>query len=115
MFDELGSHAWVVESLRDGKTRVITEDSLAAMLNGVPTREAVGVTFFLQVGVVQNIGPAALNKRRRFTTVVIETPTGRRKAALLVMTAFNTLQTRQRGNHPKTGRSAYSAESQPFS
>lgn len=40
MFEELArSHAWMVEGLPDVETRVITEDSLAAMLDGVPFRE----------------------------------------------------------------------------
>ncbi|MCI9888873.1 hypothetical protein JT358_10445 [Micrococcales bacterium 31B] len=57
MFEELArSHAWLVEGLPDIDTRVITEDSLAAMLDGVPIREAIGATFFLQVGAFQNDG-----------------------------------------------------------
>ena len=37
MFEELArSHAWMVEGLPDVETRVITEDSLAAMLDGRP-------------------------------------------------------------------------------
>ena len=57
MFEELArSHAWMVEGLPDVETRVITEDSLAAMLDGVPFREAIGATFFLQVGAFQNGG-----------------------------------------------------------
>ena len=46
----------MVEGLPDVETRVITEDSLAAMLDGVPFREAIGATFFLQVGAFQNGG-----------------------------------------------------------
>lgn len=57
MFEELArSHAWMVDGLPDVETRVITEDSLAAMLDGVPFREAIGATFFLQVGALQNGG-----------------------------------------------------------
>jgi len=46
----------MVEGLPEVETRVITEDSLAAMLDGVPLREAIGATFFLQVGAWQNGG-----------------------------------------------------------
>ena len=57
MFEELArSHAWMVEGLPDVETKVITEDSLAAMLDGVPLREAIGATFLLQVGALQNDG-----------------------------------------------------------
>lgn len=57
MFDELArSHAWMVEGLSDVETKVITEDSIAAMLDGVPLREAIGATFFLQVGALLNGG-----------------------------------------------------------
>jgi hypothetical protein len=57
MFEELArSHAWMVEGLPDVETKVITEESLAAMLDGVPLREAIGATFFLQVGALQNGG-----------------------------------------------------------
>ena len=57
IFEELArSHAWMVEGLPEVETRVITEDSLAAMLDGVPLREAIGATFFLQVGAWQNGG-----------------------------------------------------------
>ncbi|MFJ3113739.1 hypothetical protein ACIPI2_07025 [Micrococcus luteus] len=57
MFEELArSHAWMVESLPEVETKVITESSLAAMLDGVPLRDAIGATFFLQVGAMQNGG-----------------------------------------------------------
>lgn len=57
IFEELArSHAWMVEGLSDVETRVINEDSLAAMLDGVSLREAIGATFFLQVGALQNGG-----------------------------------------------------------
>jgi hypothetical protein len=57
MFEELArSHAWMVEGLPDVETTVITEGSLAAMLDGVPLREAIGATFVLQVGAAQNGG-----------------------------------------------------------
>lgn len=57
MFEELArSHAWMVEGLLDVDTTVITEDSLAAMLGGVSLRDAIGATFFLQVGAAMNGG-----------------------------------------------------------
>lgn len=57
IFDELArSHAWMVEGLPHVQTKVISEESLAAMLDGVPLREAIGATFFLQVGALQNGG-----------------------------------------------------------
>lgn len=57
MFEELTrSHAWMVEGLNDVETKVITEDSLATMLDGVPLQEAIAATFFLQVGALQNGG-----------------------------------------------------------
>lgn len=66
MFEEVArSHAWMVEGLPDVDTKVITEQALADMLEGVPLREAIGATFFLQVGVFQNSGiydPAWLDR-----------------------------------------------------
>lgn len=57
MRDELSrSHAWMVEGLPHVDTKVITEQSLAAMLDGVPLREAIGAVFFLQVGAQRNGG-----------------------------------------------------------
>jgi hypothetical protein len=57
MFEELArSQAWMVDGLVDVDTKVITESSLADMLGGVPVREAIGATFFLQVGAAQNGG-----------------------------------------------------------
>jgi len=57
MFDEVSrSHAWMVEGLGAVPTKVITEASLAGMLDGVSLREAIGATFFLQVGAWQNGG-----------------------------------------------------------
>lgn len=57
MFDELArSHAWMVEGLPQVETKVITEDSLAVMFDGVPLREAIGATFLLQVGALLNGG-----------------------------------------------------------
>jgi hypothetical protein len=57
MFEELArSHAWLVEGLPDVDTQVITEESLASMLGGLPLRETIGATFFLQVGALQNEG-----------------------------------------------------------
>ncbi|WP_020143920.1 hypothetical protein [Terracoccus sp. 273MFTsu3.1] len=57
MFEEVArSHAWLVEGLPDVETKVITTDSLASMLGGLSLREAIGATFFLQVGALQNEG-----------------------------------------------------------
>lgn len=57
MFEELArSYAWMIEGLPEVETKVLTEESLAAMLDGVPLREAIAATFFLQVGALQNGG-----------------------------------------------------------
>lgn len=57
IFEELArSHAWIVEGLSDVETKVITEDSLTTMLDGVPFQEAVATTFLLQVRAWQNGG-----------------------------------------------------------
>lgn len=57
MFEEVArSHAWIVEGLADVETKVVTEESLAALYDGVPFREVVGATFFLQVGALKNGG-----------------------------------------------------------
>lgn len=57
MFEELSrSHALLVEGLPDVQTQVITEPTLAQMLDGMSLREAIGATFFLQVGALQNGG-----------------------------------------------------------
>ena len=57
MFEELArSHAWLVEGLSEVETQVITADSLASMLGGVSLREAIGATFLLQIGALQNEG-----------------------------------------------------------
>jgi hypothetical protein len=51
MFEEVArSHALLVEGLPDVQTQVITETTLATMLDGMSLREAIGATFFLQVG-----------------------------------------------------------------
>lgn len=57
MFEEVArSHAWMVQGLDAVPTKVITQQGLADMLDGVTLREAIGATFFLQVGAFQNHG-----------------------------------------------------------
>lgn len=57
MFEELSrSHAWLVEGLSEVETIVLTEETLAAMLGGVSLSDAIGATFFLQVGAYKNGG-----------------------------------------------------------
>jgi hypothetical protein len=56
-FEEVSrSHAWLVEGIGEVDTQVITEASLAQMLDGISLREAIGATFFMQVGAFQNEG-----------------------------------------------------------
>lgn len=56
-FEELArSHAWLVEGLPYVDTKVIDEAALTAVLDGVPLRDAIGATFFLQVGALMNGG-----------------------------------------------------------
>jgi len=57
MFEELSrSHAWLVEGLSEVETIVLNENTLAAMLGGVSLGDAIGATFFLQVGAYKNGG-----------------------------------------------------------
>ncbi|MBC2644766.1 MULTISPECIES: NERD domain-containing protein [unclassified Rhodococcus (in: high G+C Gram-positive bacteria)] len=57
MLEELSrSHAWLVEGLSQVKTKVVNDDSLAEMMGGMPLRDAIGATFFLQVGAYKNGG-----------------------------------------------------------
>ena len=56
-FEEVSrSHAWMVEGLSEVETKVITEQALADMLGGITLRQAIGATFFIQVGAFQNEG-----------------------------------------------------------
>lgn len=56
-FEEVSrSHAWMVEGLTEVPTKVITEQALADMLDGISLREAIGATFFMQIGAFQNHG-----------------------------------------------------------
>lgn len=55
IFEELSrSYAWMLDGLGDVQTDVITEETLAAMLDGVPLPEAIGAAFFLSVGASEN-------------------------------------------------------------
>lgn len=57
MYEELArSHAWLIEGLADVETKLVTEKVLADIVGGMPLREAIGATFFLQVGALQNGG-----------------------------------------------------------
>lgn len=73
MFEEVSrSHAWMVQGLHEVQTEVISEATLASMLDGVPIKDAIGATFLLQVGAWQNSGtynPNWLNMKH-FTEVL---------------------------------------------
>lgn len=57
MYEEIArSHAWLIEGLPDVPTKVVTEEALAAIVGGMPLPDAIGTTFFLQVGALQNGG-----------------------------------------------------------
>lgn len=57
MFEEVSrSHAWLIDGLPDVETKVISESSLTAMLDGITLGEAIGATFLLHVGALHNAG-----------------------------------------------------------
>lgn len=66
-FEELArSHAWLVEGLPNVETKVLSDIAIREILGGASLREAIGATFLLHVGALQNGGtfdPRWLNQK----------------------------------------------------
>jgi hypothetical protein len=57
LFEEVARpHALIIEGLDDVATQVISEATLHSMLDGMSLREAIGATFFIQVGANESGG-----------------------------------------------------------
>lgn len=57
IFEELSrTHAWMIESIPEVETEIISEDTLTTILDGVPVRDAIGATLLIYVGAQKHSG-----------------------------------------------------------